>query len=31
MGFRKGRTTTDNIFILRTIADKYLARKRGKI
>jgi hypothetical protein len=31
MGFRKGRRTTDNIFILRTIVDKYLARKRGKI
>jgi hypothetical protein len=23
MGFRKGRKTTDNIFILRTIVDKY--------
>jgi hypothetical protein len=31
VGFRKGRRTTDNIFILRTIIDKYLARKRGKI
>jgi hypothetical protein len=31
MDFRKGRRTTDNIFILRTIVDKYLARKRGKI
>jgi hypothetical protein len=29
MGFRKG--TTDNIFILRTTADKYLARKRKEI
>jgi hypothetical protein len=31
MGFRKRTTTTDNIFILRTIVDKYLARKRGNI
>jgi hypothetical protein len=31
MGFRKERRTTDNILILRTIVDKYLARKRGKI
>jgi hypothetical protein len=29
MGFRKLRTTTDSIFILRIIIDKYLARKRG--
>jgi hypothetical protein len=31
MSFRKGRTTTDNILILRTIVDKYLDRKREKI
>jgi hypothetical protein len=31
MGFRKGRRTTDNIFIIRTIIDKHLARKRGKV
>jgi hypothetical protein len=30
MGFTKGRTV-DNIFILRTIIDKYLSRKRGKV
>jgi hypothetical protein len=31
MGYRKGRRrTTDNIFILRTTADKYLARKGEK-
>jgi hypothetical protein len=28
MGFRKGRRTVDNIFILRTTIDKYLSRKR---
>jgi hypothetical protein len=31
MGFRKGRRTVDNIFILRTIIDKYLSWKRGKV
>jgi hypothetical protein len=31
MGSRKGQRTTDNIFIIRTIIDKYLARKRGKV
>jgi hypothetical protein len=31
MGFRKAQRTTDNIFIISTIIDKYLARKRGKI
>jgi hypothetical protein len=31
MGFRKGQRTTDNIFIIRTIKDKYLARKRGEV
>jgi hypothetical protein len=31
MGFRKGRRTTDNIFIITTIIDKYLARKSGKL
>jgi hypothetical protein len=31
MGFREGQRTTDNIFIIRTIIDKYLARKRGKV
>jgi hypothetical protein len=30
MGFRKGWRTTD-IFIIRTIIDKYLARKRDKV
>jgi hypothetical protein len=30
-GFQKGRRTTNNISILRTIIDKYLARKRGKV
>jgi hypothetical protein len=30
MGFRKGRTV-DNILIKRTIRDKYLTRKRGKV
>jgi hypothetical protein len=27
MGFRKGRKTVDNIFII----DKHLSRKRGKV
>jgi hypothetical protein len=31
MGFRKGRRADDNIFILRTITDKYLSWKRGKV
>jgi hypothetical protein len=31
MGFRKGQRTTDNIFIIKKIIDKYLARKRGKV
>jgi hypothetical protein len=31
MGIRKCRRTTDNIFIIRTIIDKYLPRKRGKV
>jgi hypothetical protein len=31
MGFRESWRTTDNIFIIRTIIDKYLARKRGKV
>jgi hypothetical protein len=31
MGFRKGRRTADNIFILKTTTDKYLSRKRGKV
>jgi hypothetical protein len=31
MGFRKGRRTTDNIFITKKIIDKYLARKRVKV
>jgi hypothetical protein len=30
MGFRKGWRITDSIFILRTIMDKHLARKRGE-
>jgi hypothetical protein len=30
MEFRKGRRSTDNIFILITVIDKHLARKRGK-
>jgi hypothetical protein len=29
--FRKGRRTTDNIFIIRTIIEKYLAKKRGEV
>jgi hypothetical protein len=31
MGFRKGSRTADNIFILRTVRDKYLSQKRGKV
>jgi hypothetical protein len=31
MGFRKGRRMVDNIFILRTIIDKYLSQKRCKV
>jgi hypothetical protein len=31
MGFRKGRTTGHNIFILRALIDKYLLQKRGKV
>jgi hypothetical protein len=31
MGFRKGRRTTDNIFILRTILDKYCNEFGGSI
>jgi hypothetical protein len=31
MGFRKGRRMIDNIFILRTIIDKYLSQKRGRV
>jgi hypothetical protein len=31
MGFRKERRMIDNIFILRTIMDKYLSRKRSKV
>jgi hypothetical protein len=31
MGFRKGQRMVDNIFILRTIIDKYLSWKRGKV
>jgi hypothetical protein len=30
MGFKKGRRAVD-IFILRTIIDKYLSRKKGKV
>jgi hypothetical protein len=30
-GFRKGRRTVDNIFILRTTIDESLSRKRGKV
>jgi hypothetical protein len=30
MEYIKGRRTTDNIFILKTIADKYLNTKRAK-
>jgi hypothetical protein len=29
-GFRKGQRTTDNIFIIRTIIDKYLQGKGVK-
>jgi hypothetical protein len=31
MGFRKGRRTVDNIFILKTTIDKYLSWKRSKV
>jgi hypothetical protein len=31
MGFRKQRRTINNIFILRTIIDKYLSRKIGTV
>jgi hypothetical protein len=31
MGFRKCQRTTDNIFMIKTIIDKYLARKKGKV
>jgi hypothetical protein len=31
MGFRKGKRTADNIFILRTTIDKNLSRKRVKV
>ena len=30
-GFRKGFRTTDNVFILDTIINKYLSQKRGRI
>ena len=29
-GFRQGRSTIDQIFILKTIVDKYLFRKKGR-
>jgi hypothetical protein len=31
MGFRKGRRTVDNIFVLRTTIDKYFSRKRDEV
>ena len=30
-GFRKGFRTTDNIFILKTVINKYLNRRNGKV
>ena len=30
-GFRKGFRTTDNIFILHTVINKYLSRKKGRL
>lgn len=31
VGFREGRKTTDNVFILRRIIDKYITTKRGEM
>jgi hypothetical protein len=31
VGFREGRKTTDNIFILRKIIDEYITTKRGEM
>ena len=31
IGFRKGFRTTDNIFILKTVINKYLNRRNGKV
>ena len=31
MDFRKGRRTVDNLFIIKTLVDKYLKDKRGKL
>ena len=29
-GFRQGKSTTDQMFILKTLIDKHLFRKRGR-
>ena len=29
-GFRKGRSTVDHIFVLKTLVDKFLTRKKGR-
>ena len=30
-GFREGYSTTDNAFILNSLIEKYLAKKKGKL
>jgi hypothetical protein len=31
MGFRIGQRTKGNIFIIKTVIDKYVGRKRGEV